>query len=238
LRTLPFTSPLQPKTIALSNALKANQPDTEAIKSELVALLTAIAQNIKGYGIAMMGADMTCIHNQVYGTTSCGVEALTRRTVNNLTGAARQSLPVGRHPAISGIWHFSNILNLSFEIFAGAKPTSLTPAVRSNSSIGRSLRLITLVIAQFLLLSRKDRGLHVQSNTVETALAYGIRTLDVTSLEEVSILDNTVKNAARYGIAHQSLINQDQKCYVKVHRNTVTRTNEVFDFRAIINPQQ
>ncbi len=235
LRTLPSTSPLHLPTDNLNTALQAQQPNEDAIKAALVALLNAITQNTKGYGIAMMGADMTCIHNQVYGTTSCGVEALTRSATTGNFAAGRQSPSVVRHPAIAGIWHFSNILNLSFEILAEPKPGSKTTAVQPKGSIGRSLHLITLVIAQFLLLSRKDRGLHVQSNTVETALAYGIRTLDVTGLEEVSILDNTVKNAARYAIAHQSLINQDQKCYVKVHRNTVTRTNEVFDFHAIIN---
>jgi hypothetical protein len=239
LSILPSTSPLHSPTVALNNALQTNQPDAKAIKAALVVLLTAISQNTKGYGIALMGADMTCIHNQVYGTTSCGVEALTRRaSIGNFAVAGRPSPPVVRHPAIAGIWHFSNILNLSFEILAEPKPDSKATAVQPKGSIGRSLHLITLVIAHFLLLSRKDRGLHVQSNTVETALAYGIRTLDVTGLKEVSILDNTVKNAARYAIAHQSLINQDQKCYVKVHRNTITRTNEVFDFLAIINSQQ
>ncbi|MGB8700536.1 MAG: DUF6519 domain-containing protein [Thermosynechococcaceae cyanobacterium] len=231
------TSPLQPSTLALRDVLQSANPDTEAIKAALVALLSAIAHNTKGYGIALMGADMTCIHNRVEGTTSCGVEALTNRSRIALPNIDNRRLPtVVRHPAIAGIWQFSNILNLSFEIFAVAGRTSTPNAVQPKGSIGRSLNLISLVIAYFLLLSRKERGLHLQSNGVETALAYGIRTLDVTGLEEVSILDNAVKNAVRYAIAHQSLIGQDQKCYVKVHRNTVTRTQEVFDLFRTIPP--
>lgn len=223
------TSPLLPATVTLRDLLQSANPDLEAIKVALIALLRAIADNTKGYGIALMGADMSATHNQVYGTTSCGVEALSRRVKLGTGTFSTAPLPVVRHPAIAGIWQFSNTLNLSFEIFGMAGRTKTPNAGESKGRLGHSLKLISLVIAYYLLLSRKDRGLHLQSNEVQTALAYGIRTLDVTGLEEVSILDNTVKNAVRYAIAHQSLLGQDQKCCVKVHRNTVTRTQDVFD---------
>jgi len=233
---LSSTSPLLSTTIALNDRLQSKNLDAKLIRDALVALLIAIAHNTKGYGIALMGADMSATHNQVYGTTSCGVEAL-KRPSKLATFSAAPIAPVVRHPAIAGIWQFSNILNLSFEIFAVAKRKSRSKELESKGS--SFLPLISLIIAYSLLLSRKDRGLHLQNNEVQTALAYGIRTLDVTGLEEVSILDNTVKNAVRYAIAHQSLLGQDQKCVVKVHRNTVTRTQDVFDpFRNLPNLNQ
>ncbi|RCJ29439.1 hypothetical protein A6770_22165 [Nostoc minutum NIES-26] len=213
------SSPLKQPLTKLQEQLALPSPNSGEISKAFLAVLVTILYHLRGYGIAMIGADMKCMQNYVLASNSCNIN------IRNIANPNRRR-DVTNYPAIGGIWHFSNLVSLFIDAYSLLFETA---KVSSSFRFLRLLQIIELWIALLLLLSRRERSLNIAANKVESALAHGIRTLNVISLEELEIFDNYVKNAARYGIYYSNILNQ--KCCVKVHRNTIIRNKETFDFR-------
>lgn len=238
------TSPLRETSNNLLETQEKQPNNIASIADALKLLLLAIARNLKGYGIVLVGADMTCSGNQVHSERWCGVPSQSRRIAANSTMGATSNATLGAFPllvptpSLGGIWHFSNHLSWVFELeqLMYEQFEIKTLSVSDNPPFGRVMKGVSLWLAYVTLRRRRDRMLQIQANIIDSALGHGIRSLDVNGLEDLAIYDNYVKDASRFAICHRSLLGHDLKCDLKIDRNTVKRTAKVFDLSAVFNP--
>lgn len=235
------TSPLRETSNNLLETQEKQPNNIASIADALKLLLLAIARNLKGYGIVLVGADMTCSGNQVHSERRCGVPSQSRRIAANSTMGATSNATLGAFPlvvptpSLGGIWHFSNHLSWVFELeqLMYEQFEVKTLNVSDTPPLGRAMKGVSFWLAYVTLRRRRDRMLQIQSNIIDTALGHGIRSLDVNGLEDLAIYDNYVKDASRFAICHRSLLGHDLKCDLKIDRNTVKRTAKVFDLSTV-----
>lgn len=225
-------SPLRDAITTLEDAQNNNNDHDKPLAEPLRFFLLAIARHIKGYGIVLVGADMTCSGNQIRAEHRCRAashSSLPKVPANvNIASDVRSATltQVAPHPSLGGIWHFSNHLSWMFEV------EELKDEGSDKQPLARQIKAFSLWLALTILRTRRDRMLQIQGNTIDAALSHGIRSLDVTGLEDIAVYDNYIKNASRFAICHRSLLQHDLKCDVKIDRNTVKRMNAVFDLSA------
>ena len=244
--------------LLINNLLINNQPNVDNALIDVDKALIDTLPGLRGYGIALMGADMVCSQNQVLGSRSLRVypaqkviqpsqpftqvfAAKERQKERQGEEILLQKKSPSYPPAIGGIWQFSNLISLIADSYL------VIPEAPSHFEWKVVVPLLEAVAAWYILIKVPDRSLTIASNTVEAALTHGIRTLSVLGLNEVEIFDNSVKDAVRFGIYHQNLqllsadqyfksifgeqnrlYRRDQDRYVKVHRNTVLRSEQVY----------
>jgi len=221
----PMRAPLTDMTVGLNE----DKLDLDKVREGWFKFLLAIWENLRGYGIALLGANMVCQGNRVRSASGCGLDRLGKVEFP----AAMDPLPrdhraAGDQPAarlltgvrytsLGGIWQFSNMVSLASDIYF----------LMVNQELKRWHRLLLhgeIALAHFLLMSNKNRSLNLTANVVHDSLCHGIRTLGDVNLTELDIFDNLVQDAGRYGICHIGMPNA--KVNAKIHRNTVGRTQD------------
>lgn len=216
--------PIMEQVTAMQEGLDEANLDLPKVRDAWSALLIIMGRDLRGYGIAMRGANMECRGNHVEAKTGCR-SLFPEGNQDEATNAPALNLPWGRQamfesPGIGGIWQFSNTggLLIDFlEIFSG-----------KGKGWGYIYQLIIWFIFYRILFTEEERTISVNENTVHKALVHGIRTMEVAGLEEVNIYDNTVRDASRHGIYHSvgifGMFDEGvhaEGVHAKVHRNTV-----------------
>ena len=224
-------SPLRSHLVAIRDALVAGTSDLDRVRQEWPKLLLRIWSGLRGYGIAMMGADMVCAENRVEALRGCA--PITARpgfgnqdSATPISASRLLALPgiLPAAPALGGIWQFTNLTGWLLDL------VSLSLGEKSNLSDLYAAYFWALVTYLALFVAR-DRRLAIAHNGVEEALAFGIRTQSVGGMGELEVTDNNVRDAVRYGICHRNLASaqrDDAGLHAKVRGNSVVRTNRVF----------
>jgi hypothetical protein len=222
------SSPIMEQVTAMQEGLvDENHLDLPKVQDAWSALLIIMGCDLRGYGIAMRGANMECRGNHVEAKTGCRslLPEGNQDMPNIPRSAPALNLPWGRQamfesPGIGGIWQFSNTGGLLIDF--------LEIFFRKREGWEYIYQLIIWFIFYRILFTEEERTISVNENTVHKALVHGIRTMEVAGLEEVNIYDNTVRDASRHGIYHSvgifGMFDEGvhaEGVHAKVHRNTV-----------------
>lgn len=205
------SSPLQQPLAALENAIA----NGEGIPTAWFNLILTIWSHLGGYGIVLIGGDMECRDNQVDAMANCSLRTRAFDPDADGNDDGKDEPP----PAVGGIWHFSNL---------GFFAEDTNRLVNSElNGVERLLpKLLMLGVVYLLLGNDRRRDLEVGGNKIRQALAHGIRAAGAEWLDDVDLRDNSVVDAARIGLRFLG----DDDATVKVQRNTVLRTDDVFQF--------
>jgi len=230
LMSTPPDSPVRDPLSDMAVGLNEDKLDLDKVRDGWGRLLLAIWGNLRGYGIALQGADMVCLGNRVQAARGCELSrpAKVKLELGKEVTHYQDNIAVNeqpdvhlqagiRLPALGGIWQFSNMVSLLSDAYS----------LLSNRKMKRWTKLLLHgegILALILLLYNKNRSLNLTANVVHDSLCHGIRSLGVLNLAELDVFDNLVKNAGRYGICHVGV--PDFKVNAKIHRNTVGRTKD------------
>lgn len=228
-------SPLNSHLVALHDALDAAAPDLDRARQLWPVVMMLIWVYLRGYGIVMQGADMICSGNQVRAWRGCapvvrpvGFGPQETTADFRLTAFLRVPGVLPAIPAIGGIWQLTNLGGWMEDLLS-------VFVVDKSQQSSRNALLIWALLTYLALSGVRDRRLTIAGNSVEEALAFGIRTLQVGGETELDVLDNLIRDAVRHGICHREYAS-DQKdsagLHAKVHRNSVVRTSRVFQLPA------
>jgi len=197
-------SPLRPWVDRLEGAL-ANGENADARWRDLLAVIWG---ELRGFGIVLVGGDFSCTGNQVDAREVC-------------FGAGGGSLFAdrknGKRCAVGGIWHRSNLAGL------------LADLARRNAKDGDQdetvLFSVIALLLMVVLMRERSRALEVSGSRINRALTHGVFTGVVVGLELIDLHDNQVLDAGRTG-----LLCRGTGSTVRVHRNSVRRTDAVYGF--------
>jgi hypothetical protein len=211
-------SPLASHLTAIRTALGAGSPTLASVEKPWNQMLVAIWAGLRGQGIVMRGADMVCKDNRVCALRGCAP--------SNPTGALNLPGVLPAVPSVGGIWQFTNLAGWLEDLLMFASGDAV-------AGPGGTARYAWALIAELLLSGASDRRLAVSGNSVEEALAFGIRTLPLGGMTELDILDNTIRDAVRYGVFHLGLLEARKTpagLHAKVHRNSLVRSDRLYRF--------